>query len=104
MSNFIPEGVLRRIRAQQELMVLCRTVIADGHVSDEEARRILGWIEDHPDMNGVPPLDELLPLVRAIFDDSVVSDRERTDLLRLLERLTGEHEAHPEQVRPRHDH
>lgn len=93
MDNLIPQSVLRRNRALQELMALCRSVIADGHVSDDEADSILRWIEDHPDMNGIPPLDELAPLARAIFEDGVVTEAEREKLLRLLERLTGKNET-----------
>lgn len=67
-------------------------MIADGHVSDDEANSILKWIDDHPDMNGIPPLDELLPLTRGIFADGVVTEAEREELLVLLERLTGKNE------------
>jgi len=70
-------------------MELCRSVIVDGHVSDDEARSILRWIDGNPDMNGVPPSHELAPLVRRIFEDGEVSESERDELLALLEKLVG---------------
>ena len=89
MSTLIPKRLLRRNRALQDLMELCRSVIADGDVSDEEARRILRWIDDHPHMNGVPPAHELVPVVRRTFEDGIVTEEEWDQLLALLERLVG---------------
>ena len=90
MSNFIPEGVLRRNRALQELLGLCRAVIADGKVTEEETRFFLLWIKENPDMSGISPVNQLVPLMRTIFDDGVVTENEKAELFSFLEQMTGE--------------
>ena len=63
----------------------------DLPVADAETRLELvrAAIDDHPHMNGVPPAHELVPVVRRIFEDGIVTEEERDQLLALLERLIG---------------
>lgn len=90
MSSFLPERVIRRNRALQELLALAREVIEDGVVTPDEAVAFSRWIEANPDMTGVPPVNVLVPPLRRIFADQVVTDSERAELLELLSSLAGE--------------
>lgn len=90
MDSFLPDRVLRRNRALRELMGFCRSAIADGEISDEEIRQFEEWVDAHPDMLGVAPLNRIAPILRTIFDDGEVSEEERAALTELIAELSGE--------------
>jgi len=94
MSSFLPEGVIRRNRALQELLALAREVIEDGVVTHDEAVAFHRWLQANPDMTGIPPVNALVPPLRRIFADQVVTDSERAELLELLSNLAGEDNPH----------
>ncbi len=82
--------MLRRNRALTELLQLARRVIADGVVTDHEATAFKYWLETNPDMAGVWPVDTLTESLRRIFGSGKLSADDRTELLKLLEDVTGE--------------
>jgi len=90
MNNFLPDRVIRRNRALQELMGFCRAAIADGEISEAEARGFHRWLEENPDMLGVAPLNRIAPLLRTIFADGEVSPDERELLTDVIAELSGE--------------
>ena len=82
--------MLRRNRALSELLQLAHRVIADGVVTAHEATAFQYWLETNPDMAGVWPVDTLTRHLGAIFGSGELSADDRTDLLKLLEDVTGE--------------
>ena len=84
------DSVLRRSKALQEMLRLARSIVADGEVSDMEARVFQAWIDRNPDMLGVWPVSELLGLLRNALADGRLSDAERQELRALLGRVAGE--------------
>ena len=83
------DSVLRRSKALQEMLRLARSIVADGDVSEMEAKVFRAWIDRNPDMLGVWPVGELVGILRTAFADGRLSDREREELKTLLSRLAG---------------
>lgn len=83
----------RRIeRDLSEMLGLAKGVLFDGAVTDEEARRLLDWTEDHADIISAWPGRVLHQRLRSIFSDGRVTEEERSDLAELLQ-LLGGHDA-----------
>lgn len=86
---FGDDSVMRRSRALQEMMAFARAIVEDGEVSDSEATGFRAWIDANPDLRGLPQLDEIFNLLVNFFADGRLSDVEREQLTRALERLGG---------------
>ncbi|WP_130617449.1 BRCT domain-containing protein [Dyella amyloliquefaciens] len=79
----------RQDRCTDELIGICRGVIADGSVNVQEARFLLNWLERHREFLGIYPFDILHRRIQdAMFDGVLDSDEER-DLLDVLSRTVG---------------
>ena len=92
------EGMLRRNQALQELLELARTVVADGVITKIEAEAFRHWVDTHPDMSGVWPVGTVTRALKRVFADGELSEREREELLEILEDLAGEGKgANPEE-------
>lgn len=72
-----------------EMLGLVRGVLADGVVTDQEARVLLGWVRSHPDISTTWPINVVHRRLQDIFADGVVTEDERRDLAELLEMLGG---------------
>jgi len=97
MSEPAGEGLpLRRYRALQEMMALARAILWDEVVTDEEARLFGEWMEGHPDLLGLPAAEGLIALLRDYFADGKLSEKQRSELKRMLEELSGEVGEAPE--------
>ena len=90
----LDDSVLRRSNALQEMLRLARSMLADGEVSDMEAKVFLAWIDRHPDMLGVWPVNELARVLRKALEDGRLDAREREELQALMERVAGDPETH----------
>lgn len=86
----LDESVLRRNKALQEMLRLARSIIADDAVSEMEAKVFQAWIDRHPDMLGVWPVNELLGILRNVLADGHLSEAEREELRALLHRVAGD--------------
>jgi len=86
----LDESVLRRSRALQEMLRLARSIVADDEVSDMEAKVFQAWIDRHPDMLGVWPVNEILGILRNSLADGQLNEAEREELLELLHRVGGD--------------
>jgi hypothetical protein len=86
----LDDSVLRRSNALQEMLRLARSIVADGEVSDMEAKVFLSWIDRHPDMLGVWPVSEVARVLRKTLADGRLSASERDELQELLERVAGD--------------
>ena len=92
------EGMLRRNQELQELLELARTVVADGVITKIEAEAFRHWVDTHPDMSGVWPVGTVTRALKRVFADGKLSEREREELLEILEDLAGEGKgANPEE-------
>lgn len=76
-------------RSLDELMGFVRGILADGEVSDAEARALLTWCESNPLAVAEWPGREIATRLSRIFADGVVTDEEREDLAALLQAATG---------------
>jgi hypothetical protein len=79
----------RRDRTTDELIGLCRGILADGSVNISEARFLLDWLERHREFLGVFPFDVLHRRVYDALSDGVLSSDEESDLLDALSRTIG---------------
>jgi hypothetical protein len=72
-----------------EMLGLIRRVLADGVVTEEEAKALSNWTAKHPEVVDAWPGKVLAHRLEKIFQDGVVDEYERTDLQRLLRALAG---------------
>jgi hypothetical protein len=72
-----------------ELMGFVRGILADGEVSEAEARSLLGWCERNPLAVAEWPGREIATRLSRVFADGVVTEDERADLAALLQAVTG---------------
>ncbi len=79
----------RAEREISELLGLCKGLLADGHLSDEEIGLLQGWMQRHPDGGEDWIVQQVSRRVRKVLEDGVVSDEERVDLSELLHSFVG---------------
>ncbi len=87
--SVLDDSVMRRSDALREMLRLARTILADDVVTDEEARTLRAWIEAHPDVKGIPAVEEIIGLLTNILADGRVSEPERTQLAAVLREFGG---------------
>jgi hypothetical protein len=76
-------------RNLDELMGFVRGILADGEVSDAEARSLLEWCERNPLSVADWPGREIAGRLTRVFADGIVTPDERADLTALLQAATG---------------
>lgn len=69
-----------------ELLALCQTVTEDGSLGDEEIEQLRQWLEENRS-GDLPAIGLLVGLVDAILKDGKVTDIERRELHRALEKV-----------------
>lgn len=79
----------RQDRAVDELVGLCRGVMADGHVSQQEAEFLLGWLQRNSEFVGDWPFRPLYDRIGQLLDDGVMDADESADLHDTLMRFVG---------------
>lgn len=80
----------RRIdRTSSELVGICRGLLADGHVSQQEAEFLKGWIERNSAFVGEYPFAPIYSLLATILEDGVIDEDESADLHDTLIRFVG---------------
>lgn len=62
----------------QHLQGIMHGIMADGHVSAEEAKGLQEWLDSHTHLKGTYPYDELDSLLTAILRDGVIDHDEQT--------------------------
>lgn len=89
--NPSPRGRARRLREQRrieeglaEMMGLVRGVIADGHVTADEAARLSEWARKQPDVIDRFPANLLARRLEKIYRDGKLDARERAHLEAIL--------------------
>lgn len=76
-------------RTLDELMGFVRGILADGDVSDAEARSLLAWCDQNPHAVQQWPGREIASRLKRIFSDGIVTEDERADLVSLLQSASG---------------
>ena len=76
-------------RAVDELIGLCRGVLADGAVTDGEAKFLLQWMEANREAAGQWPCSDLYRRLREMLVDRTLDADEQSELLDLLLDITG---------------
>lgn len=85
----LDDSVMRRSDALREMMRLARAIVADGVVTAQEARALSAWIEGHPDVKGIPAVDDIIGLLTNILADGRVTEPERSELAAVLKAFGG---------------
>lgn len=65
----------------QQLHGLVHGIIADGKISDAELNGLKDWLDEHDDLAGCYPYDEIYSLLLAAKEDGVVTQDERNMLM-----------------------
>lgn len=76
-------------RQVDEIIGLCKGVLADGQVNQNEAEFLLNWLETNQHAADKWPAKVLYPRIRAMLADGVLDDDEEQELLTLLMGITG---------------
>ena len=88
-----PNGAItrdrRQDRAADELVGLCRGLLADGHVCQQEAEFLRDWIERNAEFVGSYPFNRIYDRLSRILADGVIDDDESADLHDTLVRFVG---------------
>ena len=71
------------------MMELAREILEDGEVTKAEATRFRTWVEDHPDVVGIPGVEEAVGVITNVLDDGRLSGSEKAQLAEALERFGG---------------
>lgn len=88
ISNVI-SAARRAERNIDELIGICKGVIADGEVSQSEAEFLLQWMETNQDAAHEWPANVLYERIGLYLADGVLDDIEKEDLLKLIRQITG---------------
>lgn len=80
---------VRRDRNTDELIGICRGILADGSVNSSEARFLLDWLERQREFLDIFPFDVLHQRVSDALADGVLDGDEERDLLEALVHTTG---------------
>ena len=79
----------RTVREVDELIGLCKGIIADGIVNLEEARFLRSWLESNRESREIWPCSVLYPRIQAMLEDGKLENDEERELLSLLVQTVG---------------
>lgn len=82
-------------RDVDELIGICRGILADREVNDEELKYVQKWVNDHPNLHGTWPCGVLAERIENAFQDGVVTDAERSEISEILKKLVEPSSATP---------
>jgi hypothetical protein len=77
-------------RLIDEMIGICRGVIADGTVDEQEAIFLGQWIENHREISDRWPVNILYARLTEMLKDGILSASEQAELLATLRDITGE--------------
>jgi hypothetical protein len=93
-DGMAPSGAMtaarRTTRDTDELIGLCRGVLADGAVSSAEAQFLLRWMDGNRLLCDRFPFNVLYPRIARALHDGVIDESEERELLELLMQATGD--------------
>lgn len=80
-------------RAVDELLGVCKGIVADGRVNQEEALFLCGWLEANRRVCEGWPADILRARVAEYLEDGILDSDEKEELFDLLRRTAGKAES-----------
>lgn len=80
---------LRIDREVDELVGICKGLLADGTVNQSEVEFLAGWLQNNINSAGEWPGNILYDRVRTMLVDGVLDNKEESELLSLLVQVTG---------------
>ena len=75
-------------RKLHELLSICRRLIEDSVLLDEEVHTLNRWLQGNPQTASRFPGQQVAARLKRIYADGVVTDEERNELLHLLRKAT----------------
>lgn len=92
-SDRAPSGSIthsrRQDRATDELVGLCRGLLADGHVCEQEATFLMNWIERNSEFVEEYPFNRIYSMLSLVLADGKIDPEESADLHDTLIRFVG---------------
>ncbi|MBN8921809.1 MAG: hypothetical protein J0I96_01830 [Rhodanobacter sp.] len=79
----------RRDRSTDELIGLCRGILADGVISEVEARFLMEWLYQHREFRASFPFNVLYGRVDTALSDGIFDLEEQRDLLESVHAVIG---------------
>lgn len=76
-------------RSVDELIGLCRGILADGEINQAEAGFLLDWLHRHREFSGSFPFNVLYGRVESALSDGMLDAEEQKDLLEKLHSVVG---------------
>jgi NAD-dependent DNA ligase len=77
-------------RSMDELLGLCKGLVADGVLSDEETTCLTGWLKANRQVVNLWPANILAARIEKILEDRIVDQEERKELFALLQDIVGQ--------------
>ncbi|MEG0834691.1 MAG: exonuclease domain-containing protein [Christensenellaceae bacterium] len=74
-------------QATQLLMGILDGVSCDGNINDEEAKRLLGWMEEYQYLRGFYPYDKIFDTLTPMMEDHHLDRSEQSMLLDMIDRI-----------------
>ena len=79
-----------RERGYDELIGICKGIVADSNVHPQEAEFLLNWLKAHPDVVEMFPAYLIADRLINMLEDGALDSYEAEELLLLLRETTGE--------------
>jgi NAD-dependent DNA ligase len=83
----------RRDRATDELIGLCKGLLADGHLQDVEAKFLVDWLHSHSEFAAEYPFNTLVDKIEHALLHGVLDHEEEKDIVDVMLRLSGNPQA-----------
>jgi NAD-dependent DNA ligase len=77
-------------RSIDELIGICKGLIADQRLSEEEILFLTSWLNANQQASDVWPAKALIARINQILEDKLILEEERTDLFSLLAEIVGQ--------------
>jgi NAD-dependent DNA ligase len=77
-------------RSTDELIGICRGLIVDKAVTEEEVSFLNSWLNTYRDVAGSWPGNVIAARLDKIFEDGIIDPEEREDLFKLLQEIAGQ--------------
>jgi len=95
-SQYIPSTAQRGAhwenyvsKSFDQLKGICHGILADGVVNDSEARYFHQWVVCNADVQKVWPFSEVAARIAKVFEDGVISEEEREEIVEIMKSITG---------------
>lgn len=80
-------GKARLEKSINSLIGIVEGISVDASINETELGFLRHWLNEHRELSGRHPFNELMPVVEHAIRDGILSDEERQDILWLCERL-----------------